>query len=97
MGAACAMPQSRCTLSDSLCTISRSHLQLLMGAAGIKTISYVGGKVTVEPLKLEVEERTRAKEAGALYFPKTAKLTLRPKGTDDIYQQVLTLLEQTLG
>ena len=84
------MPQQMLNL------ISRSHLQLLMGAAGIKTISYVGGKVTVEPLKLEVEERTRAKEAGALYFPKTAKLTLRPKGTDDIYQQVLSLLEQTL-
>ncbi len=84
------MPQQMLNL------ISRSHLQLLMGAAGIKTISYVGGKVTIEPLKLEVEERTRAKEAGALYFPKTGKLTLRPKGTDDIYQQVLSLLEQTL-
>ena len=77
--------------------ISRSHLQLLMGRAGIKTISYVGGKVTIEPLRLDAEARQRAKDADALYFPKTAKLTYRPQGTDGIYQQVLGLLEETLG
>ncbi|MGI6221327.1 MAG: transcription-repair coupling factor [Coriobacteriales bacterium] len=76
--------------------ICRSNLQLLMGMAGIKTISYVGGKVTAEPIKLGAEERQRAKDAGALYFPKTEKLTWRPKGTDDIYEQVLALLRKTL-
>ncbi|MGI6217304.1 MAG: transcription-repair coupling factor [Coriobacteriales bacterium] len=77
--------------------VSRAYLQVLMADSGMKTISYVGGKVTFDPIDLDIYQRHRAKVLGATYFAKTKKMTYRPEGTEDIFEQVLSLLRDVLA
>ena len=78
---------------EALNLVSRAHIQMLMRELGFETITYVGGKVQMEKLKLTARQRQAAKDKGAICYPKSEKVTFRPRGTEDVYEQTLKMLD----
>ncbi len=72
--------------------IDRAYIQLMMRKMGIQTISYIGNKVTFDPIKLDARQRIYVKKRNAIYYAKSYKMSWNPRGTEDIFDKVLNLL-----
>lgn len=72
--------------------VDRSYMQILMAELGCTVVTYVGGKVTFEGLALDVWQRQAVQEAGAIYYPKSKKLTFKPREGQPVFGQALDLL-----
>ncbi len=77
---------------EALNLVSRSYIQLLMQSLNFDVITYVGGKVVLENIELSVCQRQTAQDAGVLYYAKSKKATFKPRGLDNIFEQVLDVL-----